>query len=322
LREEQEIVFGPVDLEGMEAGAGGTQDIGDGFIADVEGLLGVGAGQMERVAEDAGIGFGGSGEAGEGDGLKAIGDTEPANDGVQAAIEIGQEVEIEARAQRVQGGGRVIEEGPGGGLLEVLVEIREECGEEGFLQGGVQQVIESAANEGLPPGAVVVGSGGAFRVLRWRQFFPRGPERLLELGGIDSEAVAGGDAGVGDPDGLREPDEGSGRVKEEAADHTGPLLEREAGGRTGKMKRAFAADQGITLRESLPLLPEYSCSAGVSAAISAGTLYLPMHFLQKEQPTSLRLPTIQGLVLQEARRVTEARARNHFISEEAQCGGG
>jgi hypothetical protein len=84
---------GAVEEKGVETGLGGAFEIGAFFIADVQGGVRGDACFCEGVVEDAGVGLAGAGLAGEGDGAEKRGDLEAFEDGDEAEVEVGQDVE-------------------------------------------------------------------------------------------------------------------------------------------------------------------------------------------------------------------------------------
>jgi len=101
VREEvAEGVFGAVEAEDLQAGVGGTLPVAARIVAGVEGFAGGGAGEVQGLLENPGVRFVGADFAGDDDGIEAAGKAEMGEDGAQAAIEVGDQAEPEARAKQ------------------------------------------------------------------------------------------------------------------------------------------------------------------------------------------------------------------------------
>jgi hypothetical protein len=155
---------GSVEEEGVETGLGGAFEIGAFFIANVEGGVRGDACFCEGMMEDTGVGFAGTGLAGEGDGAEKRGDLEAFEDGDEAEVEIGEDVEGGDLGELFECGGDVREEFPGVGLGEVLVEVFEEGCDDFRGERGACGGLEGGRDDGKPPGAVVIGRDAAFGV--------------------------------------------------------------------------------------------------------------------------------------------------------------
>lgn len=134
--EGREGEVGTVEEEGVETGLSGAFEIGAFFIADVEGGVRGDACFCEGMMEDTGVGFAGAGLAGESDGFEIRGDVEAFEDGDEAEVEVGENVEGGDLGELFQGGRDVREKFPGVGLGEVMVEVVEEGGDDFRREGG------------------------------------------------------------------------------------------------------------------------------------------------------------------------------------------
>jgi hypothetical protein len=176
---------GAVEEIGVETGLGGAFEIGAFFIADVEGGVRGDACLGEGVVEDAGVGFAGTGLAGEGDGAEKRGDLEAFEDGDEAEVEVGEDVEGSDLGELFESGGDVREESPGVGLGEVLVEVVEEGGDDFWWKRGACGGLEGGRDDGKPPGAVVIGWDDAFGVEGLGCGLPGSAEGGFERGGVE-----------------------------------------------------------------------------------------------------------------------------------------
>lgn len=84
----RQIKSGAVQKTGIEAGLAGPHEIGLALVADVQSRMGGDACLRKSVGENAGVWFGGTDLAGEGDGLEMLGDAQSLKDRVEAEVEV------------------------------------------------------------------------------------------------------------------------------------------------------------------------------------------------------------------------------------------
>jgi len=84
----RQIESGAVQKTGIKAGLTGPHEISFTLVADVQGGMGGDACLRQSVGENAGVWFGGTDLAGEGDGLEMLGNAKPLKDRVEAEVEV------------------------------------------------------------------------------------------------------------------------------------------------------------------------------------------------------------------------------------------
>lgn len=212
----QECHFGAGEEEGRDAGGLGTLQIAAFVVADVDHFgRGNGCGGKEAL-EDTGVGLVGADLAGDDHFLEVVPDSQALEDGEEAEVEVRGDKEAAVGAEEVEGGDGVVIELPGIGGGEVLIEIVKEVVEGGLGNFGGGGTAESVADDGAPPGAVVIGGRLALGLERGRQGLPRGAEGFGDRVTLQRDAVRSGDFRIGVANELAQVEQRSGGVQADA----------------------------------------------------------------------------------------------------------
>ena len=233
FREGGQIQSGAVQKTGEHSGLSGPGLVGFSLVADMQGGVGGDACFSQSVSENAGVGLRGANLTGEGDGLETFAHSETLQYWVQAEVEVRKDVQGRQGGKAFERLGHVREEGPGFGSRKVSVEIVEERFDHRLWQGMANGRLECGFDDGLPPGAVVIGGRRRDGEEVGRVLLPRGSEAGFQNLGLQHEAVCFSPTRIGDADRFSQLEEGTCGVEKQA-------LESHAGGR--------APDYGVTLR--------------------------------------------------------------------------
>lgn len=188
-----------------------------GIVADVQGFLRAEVEGVEGVMENGRIRFPRAGIGGRNDQIKGRSEAEPAEDGVEAAVEIRDDGEFQSGlAGAIKEVRDFREKGPCGGVGVVV--------EEGIEGHAGDLLAEGVVDEVAPPAAFDFMAILGHREIRRRE----GGERMAEGPGHGFgsrfDAMLAENAGVDFADGFNEVDESPGGIEEKGADHGGTMV--------------------------------------------------------------------------------------------------